>query len=52
VGLNSPSGLRRGSAADRPQGSNPAEGMDVCAVCCRGISDMRIKDTSIKIQSG
>jgi hypothetical protein len=30
-------------------GSNPAGDMSVCVVCCRGISDMRIK--YIKIQN-
>ena len=25
-------------------GSNPAGGMDVSVVCCRGISDMRTED--------
>ena len=31
-------------------GLNPARGMVVCVVCCRGISDMRTKD--IKVHNG
>ena len=31
-------------------GSNPAGGMDVCAICCRGINDMNTKD--IKVHNG
>ena len=31
-------------------GSIPAGGMDVCVVCCRGISDMMTKD--VKVHGG
>ena len=30
---------------------NPAQGMDVCVVCCRGISDMSTEDTKVHNES-